>query len=67
MRDKMVFVPRSTNYETCSDDEMREVHEAMVTFLHTDAAQCFLWPHLTKEQRAEMLESVLDSFGEEAA
>ena len=58
-RGGIVAVPRSTSYEKCSDDEMREVHEAIVAFLHTPHAQRFLWPHLDVRGRAAMLESVL--------
>lgn len=58
-------VPRSTSYERCSDDEMREVHEAMLSFLHTHHAQRFLWPHLDVRGRAAMLESVLAPRAEE--
>lgn len=53
------FVPASTAYENCSDDEMRELHAAMVEFLHTTYAQRRLWPHLPADRRAEMLETVL--------
>lgn len=53
------FVPGSTSYENCSDDEMRELHAAMVEFLHTTYAQRRLWPHLPADRRAEMLETVL--------
>ncbi|MGB3882014.1 MAG: hypothetical protein WA955_15700 [Diaphorobacter nitroreducens] len=65
-RGGIVAVPRSTSYESCSDDEMREVHEAMVAFLHTPHAQRMLWPHLAAAGRAAMLESVLASPQEEA-
>lgn len=58
-RGGIVAVPRSTSYEKCSDDEMREVHEAIVAFLHTPHAQRFLWPHLDARGRATMLGSVL--------
>lgn len=58
-RGALRFVPRSTSYEKCSDDEMREVHAAMLAFLHTPSAQRRLWPHLPAQRRAEMLESVL--------
>lgn len=57
--DRMKFVPRSTAYENCSDDEMREVHEAMVEFLHTDHAQRRLWPQLSPAAREEMVETIL--------
>lgn len=57
---RMKFVPRSTAYEYCSDDEMREVHESMVAFLRTAYAQRHLWPHLKANQRADMLESIVE-------
>ncbi|WP_423459956.1 hypothetical protein [Ottowia sp. VDI28] len=60
-RGSIVPVPRSTAYEACSDDEMREVHEAMLAFLHQPATQRKLWPHLSSHARAAMLESVLAS------
>lgn len=65
-RGGIVAVPRSTSYEQCSDDEMREVHEAMLAFLHTPHAMRFLWPHLDSQGRAAMLESVLAFPHEEA-
>lgn len=55
----IVAVPRSTSYEKCSDDEMRELHDAMLAYLRTPAAQATLWPHLQAVKRAAMLESVL--------
>lgn len=58
-RGGIVAVPRSIAYEQCSDDEMREVHEATVAFLHTAHAQRYLWPHLDARGRESMLESVL--------
>lgn len=64
-RGGIVAVPRSTSYERCSDDEMRELHEAMVAFLHTAHAQRLLWPHLDARGRAAMLESVLAPRAEE--
>lgn len=55
----IVAVPRSTSYEKCSDDEMRELHDAMLAYLRTPTAQEKLWPHLAPGRRAAMLESVL--------
>lgn len=57
---RMKFVPRSTSYEACSDDEMREVHVSMVAFLRTPYAQRHLWGHLKPVQRSEMLESIVE-------
>lgn len=59
-RGQLKFVPKSTSYEQCSDDEMREVHEAMMAFLRTPLAMRRLWPHLTPDQRHEMLESIIE-------
>lgn len=58
-RGQLLPVPRSTAFPECSEDEMREAHTAMVDFLHTDRAQRFLWRHLRRQQREDMLESVL--------
>ncbi len=57
---RMKFVPDSTSYESCSDDEMKEIHEAMLAFLRTPYAQRHLWNHLSPNARAEMLESILE-------
>ena len=57
---RMKFVPSSTAYEECSDDEFREVHENMVAFLRTPRAQRRLWPHLPADRRTEMIESIVD-------
>lgn len=59
-RGVMKFVPRSTAYEACSDDEMREIHAAMLAFLRTPGAQRKLWPHLAPAARSEMLETIVD-------
>ncbi|WP_431276252.1 hypothetical protein ACQ858_08360 [Variovorax ureilyticus] len=64
-RGGIVPVPVSFDYDHCSDDEMREVHEAMVEFLHTPHASRFLWPHLSAPKRQEMLESILTRPDEE--
>lgn len=58
-RGALRFVPRSTSYEQCSDDEMREVHTAMVAFLRTPYALRRLWPSIAQPQRFEMLETIL--------
>lgn len=58
---RMKFIPASTSYEKCSDDEMREVHENMVAFLQTPYAQRRLWPHLSPNARQDMLDSILQS------
>ena len=56
---KPVPIPRSTSFEACSEDELREFHEAMLEFLHTPYAQRRLWTHVKPSQRPAMLEAVL--------
>lgn len=52
-------VPRSTSFEECSEDEMREFHGRVVDFLHDPACQGHLWPALTTARRVEMVDHVL--------
>lgn len=59
-RGNMKFVPRSTAYEACSDDEMKELHTAMLAFLRAPSSQRKLWPHLSVAARSEMLENIID-------
>lgn len=51
--------PRSTAFDKCSEDEMREFHAAAVEFLHTERAQRFLWRHIKAKDRQAMLDAVL--------
>jgi hypothetical protein len=51
--------PRSTNFDECSEDEIRELHAKMVALLHEPWVQRRFWPHLKPPQRQEMLETVL--------
>lgn len=57
---RMKFIPYSTSYETCSDDEMKELHQDMVDYLRTPFALRRLWPQLKSDQREAMLESILE-------
>lgn len=60
VRGALKFVPSSTAFEKCSDDEMKEIHIAMLAFLRTPRAQRKLWPHLSPQARSEMLEAIID-------
>lgn len=60
VKGRMKFVPSSLSYEQCSDDDMKEVHEAMLTFLRRPNVQKRLWPHLSADARHEMLEMIID-------
>ena len=56
--DKLVFVPKSTNFESTSDDEMREFVENATAFLHTDRPLRKFWPHLKPAKRMEMMDAM---------
>lgn len=51
--------PRSTAFDVCSEDEIREFHAKFVDLLQQPWAQRKLWPHVLPRQRAEMVEIVL--------
>jgi hypothetical protein len=57
-------VPLSIDFEALEDDEMREFHDKVITFLRTDHAAKTLWPHLSPTARIEMIEGFLATFGE---
>jgi hypothetical protein len=53
------FCPGSLSYESASDDEMREFAASATAFLRTPRAQKKLWPHLSAQRRAEMVETLM--------
>ena len=57
-------VPKSISYDQIEDGEMREFHEKAVAFLRSPHAIKTLWPHLKPLQRMEMMETILEGFGE---
>ena len=57
-------VPKSISFKDMEDDEMREFHIEAIKFLRTAYAQKTLWKHLTTLQRMEMMETILQGFGE---
>jgi hypothetical protein len=63
---KPVAIPRSTAFDKCSEDELREFHAAMEDFLRTDRAQRRLWRRMKASARAEMVETLLKQQQEEA-
>ncbi len=63
---KPVAIPRSTAFDKCSEDELREFHRAMEDFLRTDRAQRRLWRRMKAAARAEMVETLLKQQQEEA-
>ena len=63
-RGAVVPVPRSIDFATLEDQEMREVHDAMLHFLRTPHAIKALWPKLPDAQRSGAIEVLLAEFGE---
>ena len=59
---RMVAIPKSISFRSMDDAEFSEHHERVKAFLRSDHAQAFLWPHLPADQRAEMVEGVLQGF-----
>lgn len=58
-------VPRSTAFDACSEDDIREFHRKMVDLLHRPEVQLHFWPHLAAGPRGEMVEIVLRNPNEE--
>jgi hypothetical protein len=56
---QMVALPRSIDYASLDDVAFGEVHEACKRFMLTEHCRRFLWPHLTPEQTAETIETIL--------
>lgn len=57
-------VPKSIAYDQLEEDDMRQFHEDVVAFLRTAHAAKALWPHLSPTARIEMIEGILEGFGE---
>lgn len=57
-------VPRSINFNTCSEDDFQDYHHGVVMFFRTEHAQRYLWKHLTPAMASEMMETILGEFKE---
>lgn len=55
-------VPRSINFNTCSEEEFAEYRELVSTFLRTQHAQKYLYPALTPQMAEQCMESILEPF-----
>lgn len=58
----IVPLPKSISYAEIEEDEMREVHEAMMAFLRGPHAAPYLWKPLGPEKAAEMMQAILRGF-----
>lgn len=55
-------VPRSINFNVCSEEDMREFHDGVVTFLRTEHAQKYLFPSAPPAVAAQGIESILAQY-----
>lgn len=55
-------VPKSINFNTCSEDDMREFHERVVEFLRKPHAQHYLFPHASPQAAEEGIEAILQQY-----
>jgi hypothetical protein len=51
--------PRSTDYDSCTEDEIREFNTKLTELLHDPRVQCHFWPHLPDRLRLEQVEAIL--------
>lgn len=59
---KVVALPKSIAFDKLDDIEFGEHHAKVKDFLRSEHAQAFLWGHLDKAKRAEMVEDILREF-----
>lgn len=55
-------VPKSINFNTCSEEEAAEYRDKVSQFLRTTHCHKYLWPALTEQAGAEAMESILEPF-----
>jgi hypothetical protein len=55
----VVPVPNSISYAKADEHEFREYHEQALAFLRGPHAAKYLWPHLSPEAQAEMIEQLI--------
>lgn len=55
-------VPRSINFETCSEEEMHEFHTNAVAFLRTQHAAHYLWPKAEQQAAQQGMADILNKF-----
>ena len=61
-RGAVVPIPRSISYTAMDDEEFKTFHAAAIEFLRTPHAGKVLWPNLSAEGRADMVETLLEEF-----
>lgn len=59
---RMVAIPRSIAWESMDEGAFGELHAAVNSFLWSEHARRFLWPHLTPQQTYDMVDQLLTEF-----
>jgi len=59
---ELIPVPKSVNFDDCSEDEMRLFHEDACNFFRTEHAQKILWPSLSSTISDISMNEILKSF-----
>ena len=64
---RMVALPKSISFRALDDVEFQAHHEAVKDFLRTPYASAFLWGHLSDQEQAAMVDTILSQFEREQA
>lgn len=59
---RMCAIPDSISYERLCDEDFQAVHQKVKAFLRSERAHAFLYPHLSSQDAAQMIEWVLMGF-----
>lgn len=59
---QLVAIPQSINFESLDEADFGELHLQVDQFLWSPHAQAYLWPHLSVQQRYDMVEQLLGEF-----
>ena len=51
--------PKSTDYDSCSEDEIREFNDHLQELLHRPSEQEAFWPHLPPRLRQQQVDAIL--------
>lgn len=60
----VVPIPKSISYAKADEEEFRKYHNQVIHFLRGPHASKYLWPHVSTQEAAGMMNSMLEGFGE---
>lgn len=55
-------VPKSINFNTCSEEDFAEYRDLVAVFLRSAHCHKYLWPAMTAQAAAEAMEQILEPF-----